>query len=202
MRNTILHALSVAAERFAENAKTMRGKAKMWGQIDGTSARMQELADQFENQANETYAAHALLSEGVLVAFSTDSAAFQSGFAREGCRRILRGLSAQIGDGETIGGDLKDANNLLVGFWSLEHADVEAAPYDGPAAAAGYVVEPDPDRPGAWIMDNADFGDLGDSFLTEADAWAAAEDHREASEHDVTCARRDNSKRCTCGLTS
>lgn len=133
MRDTILHALSVAADRFAENAKTMRAKAAMWGQIDGTSAHMIELADRFDVQAKETYAAHALLSEGFLCAFSTDNAAFQGGGAPLEAKRLLNGIARGLELG-AIGGKAIDYNGNAVGFWSLEHTDEADADEDQPQA--------------------------------------------------------------------
>ncbi len=202
MRDTITHALSVAADTFRRNAQAMRHEASIWGQSEAKREGCTTLAEQFEEQEKATLAAHALLSEGVLIAFSTDGPAFQSGFALHASADLLEGLARRLRHGPLAAGSVLCPNSNEVGFWDVEHTDAEAVEYDGPAAADGYTVEEDPAKPGAWIMDNADFGDLGESYPSRAEAWIAAEDHRERSAHAVECARRDNSSRCTCGLTS
>lgn len=116
MRNTVLHALSVAAERFRDNAKAIR--------LENMGADGARLADQFETQAREALAAHALLSGGFLCAFATDNAAFQ-GVAPDACADVLFNLAQRVRKGEKSG-NIWDLNGNTLGSWSLDHTDEES----------------------------------------------------------------------------
>jgi hypothetical protein len=114
MRNTILHALSVAAERFRDNAKAIR--------LENMGADGGRIADQFEIQAREALAAHALLSEGFLCAFSTDNAAFQ-GVAAPATADVLFNIAQRVRQGAETSGAIWDLNGNTLGAWSLDHTD-------------------------------------------------------------------------------
>lgn len=121
MRQTILHALSVAAERFRDNAHVMRLNMNTCA-TQAKHLEWSRLAEQFDLQARETAAAHALLSEGFLCAFSTDGAAFQDGNAPWAVSGMLTDMAHTMRH-DNVRGSVLCPNGNNVGFWSLDHAD-------------------------------------------------------------------------------